>query len=65
MTRALGIRTVAEGVEISEQAQVLRRAGVDEAQGWRFGRPCTAAVLGASWIQEHDAADRAAAPVPG
>ena len=40
MARALGVRTVAEGVETVEQARALRRAGVDEAQGWLFGRPC-------------------------
>jgi diguanylate cyclase (GGDEF)-like protein len=43
MARALGMRTVAEGVETSDQADVVRRAGVDEGQGWLFGRPVPAA----------------------
>ena len=38
MARALGIRTVAEGVETVEQARALREVGVDEAQGWLWAR---------------------------
>ena len=38
MARALGIRTVAEGVETVEQATGLREVGVDEAQGWLWAR---------------------------
>ncbi len=45
MARALGMRTVAEGVETPEQADVVRNAGVDEGQGWLFGRP----VPGEDW----------------
>lgn len=37
--RALGLRTVAEGVETAEQEEVLRALGCDEAQGYRMGRP--------------------------
>ncbi len=39
MSRALGMRTVAEGVEHVDQAAVLTELGVDEGQGWLFGRP--------------------------
>ncbi|MDP9239199.1 MAG: bifunctional diguanylate cyclase/phosphodiesterase [Actinomycetota bacterium] len=39
MARALGVRTIAEGVETVEQARALCRAGVDEAQGWLFAPP--------------------------
>ncbi len=39
MARSLGMRTVAEGVETADQAEVVRSVGVDEAQGWLFGRP--------------------------
>ena len=39
MARSLGMRTVAEGVETADQADVVRSSGVDEAQGWLFGRP--------------------------
>ena len=68
MARALGIRTVAEGVETAEQAAVLRGAGVDEAQGWLFGRPRPADAFAATWLPEHDpvgSTDRVVAPLPG
>jgi diguanylate cyclase (GGDEF)-like protein len=52
MARALGMRTVAEGVETRDQADVVRRAGVDEGQGWLFGRPVPAADWRtAAWMQ--------------
>jgi sensor c-di-GMP phosphodiesterase-like protein len=52
MARALGMRTVAEGVETEEQAGVARRAGVDEGQGWLFGRPIPSADWrSAPWMQ--------------
>jgi EAL domain-containing protein (putative c-di-GMP-specific phosphodiesterase class I) len=39
-------------VETSDQADVVRRAGVDEGQGWLFGRPVPAADWRAeSWMQ--------------
>lgn len=39
MARALGLGTVAEGVESAAQADFLRGAGCDRAQGFHFGRP--------------------------
>jgi diguanylate cyclase (GGDEF)-like protein len=52
MARALGMRTVAEGVETSDQADVVRRAGVDHGQGWLFGRPMPSADWRkAPWVQ--------------
>ncbi len=47
MARALGMKTVAEGVETAGQARVLADLGVDIAQGWLYGRPRPAA----SWDQ--------------
>ena len=39
LCRTLGVRVVAEQVETEDIAEILRRLGVDMAQGWRFGRP--------------------------
>jgi EAL domain-containing protein (putative c-di-GMP-specific phosphodiesterase class I) len=39
LARALGLTTVAEGVETEEQAEALRRLGCGRAQGYLFGRP--------------------------
>lgn len=39
LSRALGIRTVAEGIETSEQLEVVRDLGVSIGQGYHFGRP--------------------------
>ena len=39
MARALGCKTVAEGVETEEQASLLRLLGVDCLQGYLFARP--------------------------
>ena len=39
LVRALGLRSVAEGVEDEQTATVLREMGCDAAQGWYFGKP--------------------------
>jgi EAL domain-containing protein (putative c-di-GMP-specific phosphodiesterase class I)/GGDEF domain-containing protein len=39
LCRDLNIRTVAEMVETTEVEDVVRKAGVDFAQGWLFGKP--------------------------
>jgi PAS domain S-box-containing protein len=39
LARSLGMRTVAEGVETEEQADMLLWLGCDFAQGWRYGQP--------------------------
>jgi diguanylate cyclase (GGDEF)-like protein/PAS domain S-box-containing protein len=39
LAQALGLRTVAEGVEEAGQLAVLREFGCDQAQGYLFGRP--------------------------
>jgi len=42
MAKSLGITTVAEGVETSEQAHHLLRLGVDSVQGFLYSRPVSA-----------------------
>ena len=50
--RGLGMKVTAEGVETADQHLFLRAAGVHSMQGYRFGRPVTAAEI----------ADRLASP---
>jgi EAL domain-containing protein (putative c-di-GMP-specific phosphodiesterase class I) len=38
LTRTLGIRSVAEGVETPEHLRMVRAAGCDMAQGWLLGQ---------------------------
>jgi len=38
LTRTLGIRSVAEGVETPEHLRMVREAGCDLAQGWLLGQ---------------------------
>ncbi len=39
LASAMGIRTIAEGVETVEQAKVLAEQGWELGQGWLFGKP--------------------------
>ncbi len=39
LARGLGIETTAEGVETEDQAAAMRKLGVDQMQGFLFGRP--------------------------
>ncbi len=45
--RGLGMKVTAEGVETADQHLFLRAAGVHFMQGYRFGRPMTAADIAA------------------
>ncbi len=45
MSRSLGIETVAEGIETSEQAERMRRLGCAFGQGYAFARPMDEADL--------------------
>ncbi len=42
MSREMGLRTVAEGIETTEQEAVLREIGCQEGQGYLYGRPMPA-----------------------
>jgi EAL domain-containing protein (putative c-di-GMP-specific phosphodiesterase class I) len=44
LSRALGVRTIAEGVETENQATLLRAAGCEAVQGYFYGRPAPLAA---------------------
>ncbi len=39
LSKALGLRLIAEGIETAEQADALVAAGCEHLQGYLFGRP--------------------------
>ncbi|MGY2067869.1 putative bifunctional diguanylate cyclase/phosphodiesterase [Blastococcus sp. SYSU DS0619] len=51
LTRTLGIRSVAEGIETPEHLRMVREAGCDLAQGWLLGHPMPAERL-PDWVRE-------------
>ncbi|MGY1987643.1 putative bifunctional diguanylate cyclase/phosphodiesterase [Blastococcus sp. SYSU DS0669] len=51
LTRTLGIRSVAEGIETPDHLRMVREAGCDMAQGWLLGHPMPAERLPA-WVRE-------------
>jgi EAL domain-containing protein (putative c-di-GMP-specific phosphodiesterase class I) len=55
LAQALGLRTVAEGVEDEATAQTLRELGVNVLQGYHFGRPCPASEFAALPLFTHQA----------
>ena len=52
LSQALGAYTVAEGIEHSDQAGLLRKLGCDRGQGFYYCRPLPAAAL-TSLFKEH------------
>ena len=56
LSKALGAYTVAEGIEHSDQATLLRKLGCDRAQGFHYCRPLPAAAL-TSLLKEHMSED--------
>jgi EAL domain-containing protein (putative c-di-GMP-specific phosphodiesterase class I) len=51
LARALGIRSVAKGVESADAAAALCAMGCDAAQGWYFSRPLNLASATA-WLAD-------------
>ncbi len=51
MSRSLGLRTTAEGVETAAQAEALLQLGCDFAQGYHFGRPEPADAFARRWLK--------------
>jgi EAL domain-containing protein (putative c-di-GMP-specific phosphodiesterase class I) len=51
MARALGIRTLAEGVETAEAAATLRALGCDHIQGYAVAQPMSHAET-FGWLAE-------------
>jgi diguanylate cyclase (GGDEF)-like protein len=64
LAAALGIRSVAEGVESADIATALLGMGCVAAQGWHFCRPLNA-VSATAWLAEHGERDRQARPING
>jgi diguanylate cyclase (GGDEF)-like protein len=46
LSRALGVSTIAEGVETESQATMLKAAGCEVVQGYLFGKPAPLRVIG-------------------
>jgi diguanylate cyclase (GGDEF)-like protein len=63
--KALGLETLAEGVEQSEQVLELRREGCDLAQGFLFARPMAPDALEAFIEERHAALIAVGAAAPG
>jgi diguanylate cyclase (GGDEF)-like protein/PAS domain S-box-containing protein len=55
LTRTLGIRSVAEGVETPEHLRMVREAGCDLAQGWLLGHAMPAEEV-PGWVRSVQAA---------
>lgn len=55
LAKALDKRVVAEGVETPMQADLLQGLGVNELQGYLYGKPQTVAELGSLWSRAENA----------
>ena len=55
MANGLGLETVAEGIEIAEQAKLLRELGCKSGQGYMYGKPMPAEQLATLLTRRQDA----------
>jgi EAL domain-containing protein (putative c-di-GMP-specific phosphodiesterase class I) len=51
LNRNLGIKSIAEGIEVAETAEMLRMMGVDYIQGYLYARPMDFGKVKA-WLAE-------------
>ena len=58
---ALGLKTVAEGVEDADTAAVLRGLGVDYLQGYHFAKPMPREAF-LDWLGHHEGVVTQAVP---
>ncbi|EAZ99446.1 putative bifunctional diguanylate cyclase/phosphodiesterase [Marinobacter sp. ELB17] len=45
LSHSLGMKTTVEGIETSQQLQIVQQLGCSEVQGYLVGRPCAAAEI--------------------
>ncbi|HEX6061649.1 MAG TPA: EAL domain-containing protein [Candidatus Limnocylindria bacterium] len=63
LSHALGLETIAEGVEDQPVVEMLSAMGCDAAQGYVFARPMTADKLSV-WLAAHAKVEKAVSPTP-
>lgn len=56
MAKAVGIKTIAEGVETQEQLDILSSLGCDEVQGYLLGKPVPSNIFEQNFLIMNDAA---------
>lgn len=62
MARGLGLRTVAEGVEETEQSEIVRKLGTDKGQGYLWSKPLPPEEL-VQFYQENHYAENEGEPM--
>jgi len=53
MAKAIGVKTIAEGVETQEQLDILTELGCDQVQGYLLSRPVPAEIFETRFIINH------------